>query len=187
MGSTYSKILCCNCHDNLKKEIELENKIKDGRAIKKKLDPKERDALEFIEKRYFNGNSIPLASYINFFGTFGFKANDGHIIGLGLSNCGLTRIPVEVSVFKRLKFLDLDNNNIINLPQWLESLSSLEWLNIYDNKIKMDTNSLNVLSHLQQFNDHFFLISKEYFRTINLGLLIGISNFLKKTSGKTSS
>ena len=54
---------------------------------------------------------------------------------LDLSGLKLTVLPLEITRFIYLQWLELDNNQLTSLPEDIGALSQLEWLNLSRNKI----------------------------------------------------
>ena len=52
---------------------------------------------------------------------------------LNLSRLGLTRFPISLRRFKRLEELDVTNNLLPTLPEWLPELSDLASIDVWSN------------------------------------------------------
>ncbi|MBD3341225.1 MAG: hypothetical protein GF353_19115 [Candidatus Lokiarchaeota archaeon] len=184
--SSHIEILCCNCFDKVKKQAKLSKKLKAADKIKKSLPSKELEALEFIERRL--NKKIPVVSHIQYFGTFGFKVKDNKITGLGLSRCDLYAIPEEIKLFKSLEYLGLDSNQFTLLPNWLTELNSLNWLNIYNNKLEDTPHNRQIISRIERKNTKMLVISNLNFSSNDilknskkeLTNFINLRNFINK-------
>jgi Leucine-rich repeat (LRR) protein len=67
---------------------------------------------------------------------------------LDFSDCGLTDIPESIQNLKNLKYLKLRNNNIKTIPNWLNKLKSLTFLDLSSCGItnRLDLTGLSVLT-----------------------------------------
>ncbi|MGV9197648.1 MAG: hypothetical protein ACOC44_01105 [Promethearchaeia archaeon] len=160
--SSYVEIYCCNCHDRQEKQIKYAELMKKSENIKKNiLDPKEGEALRFIEQKI--GKKLPYLDHINYFGSFGFRQKSGHLIGLALSDCGLNAIPEEIRVFSCLEKLSMDRNPFKTLPSWISSLNHLKWVNIFNRELLESNHNLSILKQLQKQHPQLLIISKYYY------------------------
>ncbi|OLS27058.1 MAG: Internalin-A precursor [Candidatus Heimdallarchaeota archaeon LC_3] len=82
---------------------------------------------------------------------FGFIAENYKIIGLLLTNKGLTRLPDEISQFKNLKILDISGNNFTEFPDVICKLKNLEALSIQFNHIFELPEEISKLKNLKEF------------------------------------
>ncbi|MHA1369643.1 MAG: leucine-rich repeat domain-containing protein [Promethearchaeota archaeon] len=87
----------------------------------------EHDAMQDIENLL--GEPIPKVSKVEW-NTFGFVAENGHVVQLGLYKKGLTSLPETVGNLENLKELHLDGNKVTSLPETIGNLKSLEKLYI---------------------------------------------------------
>ncbi|MBN1216189.1 MAG: GTP-binding protein [Candidatus Lokiarchaeota archaeon] len=62
--------------------------------------------------------------------SFGVQILNGHVIGIGLFNCGLTKLPNSFKNFKFLKKLSLRCNLLSSLPREISYLETLEELDL---------------------------------------------------------
>ena len=70
-----------------------------------------------------------------FGGKFGFRIEDGHVTGVGLSNCELTAVPAELGRFTALTELSLSDNQLTAVPAELGSLTALTHLYLNNNQL----------------------------------------------------
>ena len=66
---------------------------------------------------------------------FGFVAEEGRIIELGLYYTGIVEIPEALVLLKELQLLDLGKNNITLIPDWISYLGNLKSLNLEQNQL----------------------------------------------------
>ena len=76
--------------------------------------------------------------------------NEGEITGLGIYNIGLENIPKEVLALKKLKILNLQNNQIVEINS-LKEIQTLECLDLENNQI-IDIQALKKLKHLKKLD-----------------------------------
>lgn len=114
----------------------LENWLRDV------LVPKEAEVLIEI---FSNLNSASID-----FVTSRIKIDNGHVMRLNLSNCGLTRFPKNLTHLTELTALDLSSNKLYYIPYWI-CLSKLISLDLSSNKfheIRFDLKGLKSLKYL---------------------------------------
>ena len=78
---------------------------------------------------------------------------------LSLWNNQLSSLPKSFSSLSQLKVLNLSWNNFIKLPDWIDSLKSLEILSLWGNKLESLPESLSQLSSLKILDLNFNKIS----------------------------
>ena len=81
-----------------------------------------------------------------------YQLKDVAIIELDFSFKVLNKIPIALKYLKSLKKLTLKYNQILNLPEWVGELTSLEHLNLNINNINKLPNSISMLSHLKELS-----------------------------------
>lgn len=91
---------------------------------------------------------IPIVHHI-FSGTVGAEVRDGEVIGLGLYNCSLSKLPSIFGQLKSLKKLNLGANSLKTLPRSFKQLKMLQKLNLYSNKLELVPDFINDLQSLK--------------------------------------
>ncbi len=66
---------------------------------------------------------------------FGYVADDDHVVGLSLKGFGLQYLPESIKDFKKLQYLELQDNNISELPLWIGEMQFIINLNLKRNNI----------------------------------------------------
>ncbi|MFX1256961.1 MAG: GTP-binding protein [Promethearchaeota archaeon] len=99
--------------------------------------------LEFEKKGFLNKFEIDET-------TLGVKIQKGHIVGLGLFNCGLTTLPESFNSFKFLKKLILRCNPLNKLPESIIKLMILEELDLSLTNLKILPKSIGNLKRLKK-------------------------------------
>ena len=64
-----------------------------------------------------------------------YAIENGYIVGLDLSELGLTELPMSIKTIKKLKYLNLSNNNLKSIPDWIVNLSELKEINLSYNNL----------------------------------------------------
>lgn len=146
-------INCGNCKAILKRRryiARLMKKIlkekKEDRITIKNLEPKERYFLKDLREE--NNLRISLKSKETPL-IRGFIVENGHIIRLGLANCGLKSVPESIGNLTSLKKLNLDNNYLIKIPESIGFLKVLEILRVRKNYLRGLPNSIMNLYKLK--------------------------------------
>ncbi|MFX1297222.1 MAG: leucine-rich repeat domain-containing protein [Promethearchaeota archaeon] len=116
---------------------------------KYKVKPEQEDVLKDLEKMI--SNPIPRVKVL-VWDTFGVKVDNENIIGLGLYNLKLERLPETFGNLNKLQVLEIFSNELTNLPESLGNLKSLEYLNLEGNELKSLPNSIGNLESLQYLN-----------------------------------
>lgn len=91
----------------------------------------EHDIMKYLEE--ILGLPIPPVSSVEM--KFGFIAEEGHVVELGLYYLDLVNVPEAIVLLTSLRHLFLGNNRFTSLPHWIGCLSSLEILNVQQNHI----------------------------------------------------
>ncbi|QCK16248.1 leucine-rich repeat domain-containing protein [Mangrovivirga cuniculi] len=60
----------------------------------------------------------------------------GRVTGVWLIDMGLEKVPIELRVFKKLKFFYLARNEINSIPKWIVELKNIEYFSIGSTKLK---------------------------------------------------
>ncbi len=81
-----------------------------------------------------------------------YKVKDALIVELDFSFKVLSKIPDALKFLKFLRKLTLKYNQILNLPEWVGELTSLEHLNLNINNINKLPNSISMLTHLEELS-----------------------------------
>lgn len=81
-----------------------------------------------------------------------YKLKDATIVELDFSFKVLSKIPNALKFLKSLKKLTLKYNQILDLPEWISELTSLEHLNLNINNINKLPNSISMLNHLKELS-----------------------------------
>ncbi|GAB4327818.1 MAG: hypothetical protein Kow0069_34820 [Promethearchaeota archaeon] len=85
-------------------------------------------------------------------GARGFVARQGRVTGLSLRGVGLVEIPVQVRSLDALEWLDVAENDLVLLPQWLGELGNLRSLLLEKNRVEFLPNSIAALRHLTRLD-----------------------------------
>jgi small GTP-binding protein len=129
------------------------------------LEPDEVNALKDLEhiiieslnnqSKYFQERSkeieehgIPIIYEIDST-SFGIKIEEGNVVGLGLFNCCLTTLPDSLNSLKSLQKLNLCCNQLLQLPEVVFELESLEWLDLTLTDLKILHESIGNLKNLR--------------------------------------
>lgn len=86
----------------------------------------EADLLRKLEN--IIGRPLPYVHEFSAETSFGFKVEDGHIVGLAISSSDLQELPEELGKLSNLKWLNVSYNKLNNLPS-IESLKKLTHFN----------------------------------------------------------
>jgi hypothetical protein len=113
-------------------------------------------------------------------------ANFDHVSALDLSDAGISTDPSPfLRYFKRLRRLDLSNNELSVLPEPIGQMQRLTELELSDNQIVLDTNAFNHLSGLTKLN-YLGLESNPLGRAPDIGRMPELSMLLLGDSGQTT-
>ncbi len=131
------QIYCCSCFERLRREEVSKKRIEESNKVKNNLIAEEKEAFVFIERKL--NRHILITKELNI-SSRGFShrrvfpreftIKDKHVVGLKLSNSGLTSVPVEIQLFSKLELLDLSYNLLQKVPEWIASLPYLTTLNL---------------------------------------------------------
>jgi len=94
---------------------------------------------------------IPLVDKIEW-DTFGVRIKGDNIIGLGLYNRNLAKLPESIGNLTSLQVLSLFDNSLTTLPESISDLKSIQRLDLNVNKITTLPESIGNLSSLQELN-----------------------------------
>ena len=81
-----------------------------------------------------------------------FINNFRSLRSLTLKGCRLANLPESIGVLSYLKILDLERNNLKTLPKSVSFLSSLKMLNLKNNQVQKIPYSIGALTSLQYLN-----------------------------------
>ena len=109
----------------------------------------EYDVLVDLEEKI--GGKIPIVDKIEW-NTFGFIVENNHIVGLVLTNKGLSSLPEIITKMTWLKRLDLSSNQLTSLPDTIGNLESLKELYLASNKLTSLPDSIGNLTSLEELN-----------------------------------
>ena len=115
---------------------------------KHNLTPKEA---KFLEELTFNTSryeSIPRVDEVKW-NTFGVKIVDNNIVGLGLYRCTLINLPESIWNLESLQYLNLRGNRLKTLPEPILELKSLQTLDLSSNKLTTLPESFSKLKSLE--------------------------------------
>jgi len=125
---------------------KIEAKLpKDYHGIK--LVAREYDVMVELERLV--GERIPQVSKVEW-NTFGFVAENGHVVQLGLYKKGLTSLPETIGNLKSLQELYLHENKLTSLPETIGNLTSLKELWLYENKLTSLPETIGNLTNLKE-------------------------------------
>ncbi|MFX1295864.1 MAG: tetratricopeptide repeat protein [Promethearchaeota archaeon] len=145
----YEKALQILVQIGLDNSSDAETIKKNIESLKKDVNQEQAKVLKELEQLI--GRYIPSTDKIDP-NTFGFKVEGDIIVGLGLSNCGLTTLPESFSNLQSLEILTLANNKLEKLPENFGILQSLQILNLSNNQLEKLPESFNNLQKLQVLN-----------------------------------
>lgn len=74
---------------------------------------------------------------------FGYVVDNDKVIGLTLKGFGLHKIPEGIKYFKKLQYLDLQDNYISEIPTWVVEIPNLIYLNLKRNNLSSISLSLS--------------------------------------------
>lgn len=100
-------------------------------------------------KQALGGVAIPAVPDVKW-STFGFTADKGHVVKLGLYRKGLTSLPEIITRMTWLQEIYLGGNQLSSLPESMGNLASLTLLDLRWNQLSSLPESLGKLGSLQQ-------------------------------------
>ena len=106
----------------------------------------------FNASKSFSGvpKNFPLNTYKPYFMT-----KKGCMYRLNLGGYGLEKIPDSINLLSNLNYLNLSYNKLESIPDSIGSLFKLRYLNLAHNRLISVPNSINSLSRLKYFNLSF--------------------------------
>ncbi|MHA1370147.1 MAG: leucine-rich repeat domain-containing protein [Promethearchaeota archaeon] len=110
-----------------------------------------RDYSVMVDLEHLIGEPIPKVSKVEH-DTFGFVAEDGHVVQLGLYKKRLTSLPETIGNLQSLTYLNLHGNLLTSIPQTIGNLKSLETLNLWNNQLKSLPETIGNLKSLKELD-----------------------------------
>ncbi|UYP48693.1 hypothetical protein NEF87_004978 [Candidatus Lokiarchaeum ossiferum] len=143
----------------------------------------EYDIMKYLEELL--GLPIPPVSSVEM--KFGFIAEEGHVVELGLYYLNLITVPEAIVLLTSLRHLFLGNNRFSSIPYWIGCLTSLEILNFQQNHIFSIPDlfsSLTKLTKLDLSHNRILSLPKSMEKLTNLRYLNIEDNQLNLTKSK---
>jgi Leucine-rich repeat (LRR) protein len=109
--------------------------------------PDQAKVLEELEKNV--GESFLEVDVLEW-DTFGFKIDTGNVVGIGMFNRGLTKLPDSIGNLSSLEELYLGSNKLVYLPESIGKLKSLQKLFLRNNNLISLPDSIGSLSSLKE-------------------------------------
>ena len=113
------------------------------------ISEEEQKFLIYLEKLI--GLSITEVSDLQSY-TFGYTIENNHVDGLSLFSCGLTIIPEKITTLRFLKKLLVRGNKLRVIPDELCFISSLDTLDLSENRLVKLPKVIYSLSSLKEFS-----------------------------------
>ncbi|MBD3185731.1 hypothetical protein GF325_02790, partial [Candidatus Bathyarchaeota archaeon] len=109
----------------------------------------EQEAMLELERMV--GEPIPVIGEVKW-NTFGFTAESGHVIQLGIFNQELTSLSESIGNLTSLTYLYLGSNKLSSLPDTIGNLTLLKELSLYSNELTSLPDTIGNLSSLTYLN-----------------------------------
>ena len=100
---------------------------------KSEINPEQFEVLKYFEN--IINEPIPVVDEIMWH-SFGVKIEKNNIVGLALSNKGISSLSKSIMKLTSLEFLELSNNKLISLPREIWCITSLKELYLGENKLE---------------------------------------------------
>ena len=148
---------------------------------------KEASALESLSTNYnlnlIQEDQVDIPTQIH--EKVAFIANINHVVALSLFDCNLKEFPLEITQFKKLRYLYLKNNSIQTLPDEIRNLEKLKLIFLNDNQLKElnpEIKHLKRLDVLNLSNNNLSELPEELYELSYLTLLDVSGNGIERLS-----
>ncbi len=110
--------------------------------------------------------------------SYGIEIQNGSIVGIGLFNCGLTRLPDSFSIFKSLKRLSLRSNPLKSFPEPICKLKNLEILDLSLTNLSQVPSIIGNLHNLKELHleNNWLRTLPESFGQLNSLRILNLEN-----------